>query len=406
MYLPIRFLALLGILGCASCSMQAEEKEVDVTSLRGFAHDTNQFCFRLYQELRKEQGNLFFSPYSISTALAMTATGAEGSTQEQMTQILNIGKDVPRFTELHHNLLRSLTDTKDSYQLRIANALWAEQTYPFRDQFTQRLKQSFRAEARTMDFVHAAEESRKTINQWVETQTNNRIKDLLPPGTIKDRTRLVLTNAVYFQGTWAYPFEKSGTKPMDFTLSDGTKVKADMMSHHRTFFYAENEEVQLLELPYQGNRLTMTILLPKELDGLAKVEQMAGSSLEKLLPSRQRTLLQARIPKFKNTYTASLNQLLQAIGMQEAFIEGQANFSGMDGTRNLYISDVVHKAFVDVHEEGTEAAAAMGVAMDGASAPIDPPKPITFYADHPFLYFIRDNTTGCILFMGRLNDPR
>ncbi len=403
-------LLLLGFICClplqAKNIIATEDKPVDQFALRQFTSKTNQLGFDLYQRFRSGTGNIFFSPYSISSALAMTATGAQGETLEQMTRVLGIDNDIARFTGLHQGLMGSLLDKPQGYEIRIANALWGQQGYPFKEDFLQRVQRSFRAEGRTLDFENMPEESRQTINKWVEAQTRDRIKDLLPPGSIKPITRMVLTNAIYFNGAWAHPFDKGATKPLEFTLANADKIKTSMMYQNRSFQYAETEDLQLIEKPYRG-RLSMVVVLPKQVSGLASVEEkLSAAGVNALLTKSTKTMVQVTLPKFKMTYTANLNDDLKALGIVDAFIDKKANFSGMDGTRRLYISDVVHKAYCDVHEEGTEAAAATGVVMELTSAPYSPPKPIIFKADHPFLFLIRDTQTGSILFMGRVMDPR
>lgn len=259
-----------------------------------------------------------------------------------------------------------------------------------------------------MDFVGDTENSRSTINRWVEAQTNNRIKDLLPPGTVTPLTRLVLTNAIYFKGTWQTPFNKSSTKPVEFNLSATDKIKSDMMYRSAHMLYAETDQLQAVELPYQGDRLTMIVLLPLKKEGLADVEaSLSAESLTALIAKRKSAKVNLTLPKIKTTYTASLSKTLSALGMVDAFNEGKADFSGIDGTRELSISAVIHKAFCEINEEGTEAAAATGVVMvTKSAAPVKEPPPIEFKADHPYLYLIRDTQTGSILFLGRVADPR
>jgi serpin B len=218
----------------------------------------------------------------------------------------------------------------------------------------------------------------------------------------------VLTNAIFFKGTWLTPFDKKFTKPLDFSLTASEKVKADMMHRSGVMSYTENDDLQALELPYKGNRLSMVVLLPKKRDGLGAVE--AGLTSEKLntwIAGLKSNKVNLTFPRIKTTYSASLSKTLPLMGMVDAFNETKADFSGIDGTRDLSISDVVHKAFCEINEEGTEAAAATGVVMTMRSAaPRKEPPPIEFKADHPYLYLIRDTQTGALLFLGRVTDPR
>lgn len=399
---------LLGGVICAMNPNPPHEDKPDQVTLKTFAQEANQFGFDLFQQLRRQEGNLFFSPYSISSALAMTAAGARGETAQQMTKVLHIPDDVKRFTSKEQGLMASLLDKPKGYDIRIANALWGQNKHPFNADFISLVQRSFRAEGRTMEFARDPDQSRITINAWVETQTNNRIKDLLPSGSITPLTRLVLTNAIYFKGDWLTPFEKRLTKPLDFSLVADQRIKTDMMHRTGTMSYMENNELQALEMPYQGNRLSMIVLLPKKKDGLGDVE--AGLSAEKLascLTGLKHTKVNLTIPKIKTTYSASLSKTLPLMGMINAFDPDKADFSGIDGTRELSISEVVHKAFCEINEEGTEAAAATGVIMvTRSAAPSKEPPPVEFKADHPYLYLIRDTQTGSLLFLGRVADPR
>lgn len=384
-----------------------EEVKQDPAALKDFARDTNQFGFDLFQQLRRQEGNLFLSPYSISSALAMTATGARGETADQMTKVLHLPGDPARYSGLHQGLMGSLLNQPKGYDIRIANALWAQNKHPFSADFISLVQRSFRAEGRTMDFAGDTENCRQTINRWVEQQTNDRIKDLLPPGSVRPLTRLVLTNAIYFKGTWQTPFDKKRTKPLDFTLSGDQTVKADMMYRSASMRYMENDTLQAVELPYQGDRLSMVVLLPRKKDGLNDVEAML--SAEKLgawIAGMKPVKVNLTLPKIKTTYSVALSKTLPLMGMVNAFDDTKADFSGMDGTRELSISAVVHKAFCEINEEGTEAAAATGVVMVTRAAPAKEPPPVEFKADHPYLYMIRDTQTGSLLFLGRVADPR
>jgi len=384
------------------------EDKPDPHALKAFAQDTNQFGFDLFQQLRQQQGNLFFSPYSIQSALAMTATGARGDTAQQMTKVLHIPDDVARFAGMEQGLMSSLLNQPKGYDIRIANALWGQNKHPFIPEFISLVQRSFRAEGRTMDFTKEPDQSRLTINAWVETQTNDRIKDLLPSGSITPLTKLVLTNAIYFKGTWLTPFNKNFTKPLDFSLTADQNIKTDMMYRSGQMAYVENNDLQVVELPYEGGRLSMIVVLPKKKDGLGDVEAMlTAEKLNSWITGMKPVKVNLTYPKIKTTYSATLNDPLSLMGMVNAFKQDKADFSGMDGTRELSISAVIHKAFCEINEEGTEAAAATGVVMRAKSAaPINQPPPVEFKADHPYLYLIRDTQTGSLLFLGRVADPR
>ncbi len=379
----------------------------------------NSFALELYAKLQGEQGNLFFSPYSISTALAMTYAGARGLTASQMAQVLHFpvspdeeaesspkATDRGQFGSAFGRIIKDLNarGRKGGYTLTVANALWGQKGYGFLDEFVKFVRTNYDGRLNEVDFVAATEKARKTINAWVEKKTKDKIKDLIPPGVLDQMTRLVLTNAIYFKGNWASQFKEDQTKDAPFTLADGQKTQAPMMKQTGQFGYMEADAFQGLELPYVDNELSMIILLPKAHDGLGEFENTLTAEnlsqwLSRLLPRE----VIVSVPKFKATKQFSLASVLAAMGMKDAFSE-KADFSGMDGKKDLFISAVIHKAYVDVNEEGTEAAAATGVAMRLTS--IGPSETPVFRADHPFLFLIRDNHSGSILFLGRLMNPK
>ncbi len=366
----------------------------------------NQFATDLYARLREEPGNLFLSPYSISTALAMTYAGARGRTAEQMAETLHFTAP----NEDLHRAMGALIDVLNKageegpYELAVANALWAQSGYEFRDEYTDLVTESYRAGLKNVDFQQAAEQAAQAINAWVAEQTNNRIQDLIQEGAIDPLTRLVLTNAIYFKGDWAHQFDEDATEDKPFTLADGEKVDVPMMYQKEDFRYAENDDCQIIELPYEGDDLSMLVLLPREVGDLPALEaKLSPESLENWTRGMRSREVQLYLPRFTMTSEFSLSGTLAAMGMSDAFAPRQADFSGMDGTRELFIQSVVHKAFVDVNEEGTEAAAATGVVVGITS--VGPP-PVTFRADHPFLFLIRDNETDSILFIGRVANPK
>ncbi|MBL8822786.1 MAG: serpin family protein [Planctomycetia bacterium] len=408
----IMFLLLIGAITLSALSLlktTAEPPPIQSTlhELRKFAEQNNDFGIELYHRLRTQPGNVFFSPYSISTALAMVSTGARNQTEAQMLKCLHLGTDQKLNTTLHRDLMTSMLHQPKGYEIRIANALWGQNAHPFKADFVTGLQHSFRAEGRTLDFAGEAEQSRTIINQWVEAQTNQRIKNLLPSGSITGLTRLVLTNAIYFKGTWQTPFSKSATRPGDFFITSDDKVKAEMMARTASMRYAENDLFQALELPYAGDRLSMVILLPRKRNNLGEAEsQLSSGMVSQLVQKMTSPKVILSLPRIKTTYEKPLKTTLVSMGMTDAFEAGIADFSGIDSTRELYISEVYHKAFCEINEEGTEAAAATAVAMVEYSTPSKQPPPVEFKADHPYLYLIRDRQTGSILFMGRVVDPR
>ena len=384
----------------------------------------NEFALELYGQLRSGRGNLFFSPYSISTALAMVFVGAREQTEKQMADVLHfpIGgradkaprqlKENTLSREQFHlafaDIISSLNERgkTGAYELTVANALWGQKGWDIVTSYI-RVVMLYGGEVKCVDFIRETEKTRKIINAWVEQQTNDKIKDLIQPGVLNELTRLVVTNAIYFKGNWASRFEKENTKKAPFWPRGIQKGKlppmVDMMNQTDDFDYAENENIQVIELPYVDNELSMIILLPKEYTGLDKLEQrLTFDKLNQWLGKLHNRKVIASIPKFKLTSRFGLGDVLKTMGMTDAF-GPKADFSGMGGEKNISISAVLHKAYVDVNEKGTEAAAATGVVVGITSLP---PKPIVFKADHPFLFLIRDNVSGSILFIGRLVNPK
>jgi serpin B len=292
---------------------------------------------------------------------------------------------------------------KGGYELNVVNALWGQQGYGFLSGFLELIKNSYGGELNEVDFVKACEAARQTINSWVEKQTKGKIKDLIQEKVLNSMTRLVLTNAIYFKGNWARQFEKDKTKEAPFTLIDGKEVNVPMMNQTAEFNYMEAENFQGLELPYVDDELSMIILLPRKADGLSSLEKkLSMESFSGWLSELGKRKVIVSVPKFKMTSQFGLADVLRSMGMSDAFSE-KADFSGINGRKDLLISAVVHKAYVDVYEEGTEAAAATGVVV-GLTA-VGPGQTPVFRADHPFLFLIRDNKTGGILFIGRVMNP-
>lgn len=360
----------------------------------------NAFAIDLYNKLRHQEGNLFFSPYSISTALGMTYAGARGETASEMAEVLHFQLEPEHLHPAFAALMADLNIGEDcGYQLKIANRLWGQQGYHFLDAFLQTTKDYYSAALALVDFIR--EEARCTINTWVEQQTQEKIQNLIPEGILTDLTRLVLTNAIYFKGNWKSQFEQISTKEEPFTIAPDEQVNVPMMHQEGAFRYASLKDLEVLELPYVGDRLSMVILLPRKLDGLAQLEQqLTSANLQKWLSSLYlMNQLLVWLPKFKLTSDFKLNQALSEMGMPLAFDKEKADFTGMTNKPLLYISALIHKAFVEVNEEGTEAAAATAVEMMLRSLP-----PM-FKADRPFIFLIRDTQSDSILFLGRVVNP-
>jgi serpin B len=374
----------------------------------------NRFASELYTQLDKNPvnsgKNVFFSPFSISTVLALAYEGARGTTADQIQAVFHYPTDNNTRRSEYATLIASLNDGNSGYTLRAANALWAEKTYRFLPEFAGIAQNYYDAKTINLDFVRQPEISRNTINKWVEDKTNDKIKDLLPAGSITPDTKLVITNAVYFKGTWVKQFAKDETKDDKFFISPGNSADVRMMQRtdeDATFNYAETGGIQVLEMPYthsSGKELSMIIILPGLNTSLAATEStLSGSGLSDLKSSLRPQRVRVYFPKFRMETDYSLSGDLTEMGMPDAF-SNDADFSGMDGTRNLVISDIVHKAYIDVNEEGTEAAAATGGVFTSKSIFPEQPVPV-FRADHPFIFFIQDRDTGAVLFIGRLMNP-
>ncbi|NIM10586.1 MAG: serpin family protein [Candidatus Aminicenantes bacterium] len=362
------------------------------------------FAVELYRKLERMEGNIFFSPYSISTALAMTYGGARGNTAKQMADVLHF---IPDNNVLHPGfagLEAQMNDVRQRgyVELNVANSLWPQENYPFLPEYLDLIKEYYKVSITPVDYKGAAEKARNTINKWVEEKTKKKITNLIQPGILTELTRLVLVNAIYFKGNWASRFDVNRTEETDFYLLNGKIVRTPMMNQVQIFKYGEYGKLQILELPYDGNDLSMIVFLPNKPNGLAKLDNyLTVERLETWLSVLRKRKVKVFLPKFKMTSYFRLDKTLAGMGMPDAF-NAAADFSGMDGTRELFIQAVLHKAFVGVDEEGTEAAAATAGLL-GKKGP--PPRPTVFRADHPFFFLIRENKTGSILFMGKLLNP-
>jgi serpin B len=391
---------LVSLMGCTPTEKASSADQAAV--IKG----NNEFALNLYARLAEQDGNLFFSPLGISTALAMTSAGARGETLEQMTATLHF----PDQDHLHPANAALLAQVhaeaaKQVYELRTANALWIQKGFPFRKDFLSLNHANYRAGLKEVDYRRATEQARRTINDWVEKETNDKIKELLKPGVLDATTCLVLTNAIYFKGSWATQFDPKLTFPQPFHLGTGKDVKAPLMHQEGNFGYLDGGDFQAVELPYTGKDLTMVVLLPKKVDGLAAFEKtLTQARLTKWLGKLRSEKIGVFLPKFKMTAEFSLKEVLSEMGMPLAFDQNKADLSGMADIRGpLYLSAVVHKAFVDVNEEGTEAAAATAAVV--VARAVGGPRPPIFRADHPFVFLIRDARSGSILFLGRVTNP-
>jgi serpin B len=399
-------LAVLGLVtgGHPALATRNQVSHLPDDAIQAAAETSNLFAADLQKLLGAEAGNLFFSPASISAALAMTAAGAEGETRREMLSVLHAGEDSNAWLRSMGGLSKLLNATGEGYTLQMANRLWGQNGFQFQADYLTRIEDEFAAPLGQLDFAGAPEPSRQTINDWIADQTRERIKDLLPTGTITSLTRLVLTNAIYFKADWREAFNKKLTRMQPFTCADGKQVSLPLMNQENDFPYGEDDAVQVLEMPYKSGGLSMVVLLPKNQKGLTAIEeQMTGEKLAGWMGQLNSQKVKVFIPKFKLETQFSLADALKELGMPRAFGSG-AEFGGMSTAEPLNISDVIHKAFVEVDEQGTEAAAATGVIMATRAAPIQR-EPKVFRADHPFLFLIRHRDSGAVLFSGRFSQP-
>ncbi len=429
-------LAILLAFGvCVGCALKKDENTNAVAVQEKIADDNvvaanTAFAFDLYHQLQPdEKGNLFFSPYNISNVLAMTYAGARENTAAQMSQVLHFAPDQTRFHPAFGELQASVNATgtpKDS-TLNVANGLWVHKRYSFHQSFLDLLQRYYQAEPKSVDFK-ASEEVRQQINAWVKGKTNDKISNLIKPGKLTPFSRLVLVNAIYFKSDWDEPFDSDDTKDTPFWVTPHESVEVPMMFQKNYFNYLENDHLQILELPYKRNELSMIVLLPRERDGLlysvlkqfAQYQHEGLKNLEKTLTQKlladwlsklQKQKIKVYLPKFKMTSEFELSNTLKEMGMSEAFNKEAADFSGMADLpedEKLVISKAIQKTFVEVNESGTEATAATFVeymAVGAAAGNYQPPPVPIFRADHPFLFLIRHNSTGSILFLGRVVNP-
>lgn len=373
----------------------------------------NQFAFDLYQAIRLQPGNLLYSPYSISTALAMAYVGAKGATEEQMAKTLHFpfpqkpNKPAVNIADLNlHN--SSSNKNTNSFKLEVANSLWGQKDYQFRQEYLHTITKDFATTLQRVDFTSKADNQLAVsrINQWVSESTNGMIEEIISADAIDSNTRLILANAVYFKAAWEHEFELD---PPDtefkFTLLDNNTVSFARMSILEEFPYTEGEGYQAIELPYKGERMSMVIVLPQKGQFEEIDKKFNAQFIGQVLGGFLRPLRVALyMPKFKYAYELGLTKILAKMGMPNAFSEGQADFSGMDGTKELFINDIFHKAIIEVDETGTEAAAVTEITMSiGCGSPVNPA--VSMRVNRPFLYFIRDRDTNTVLFVGRVLNP-
>lgn len=370
-----------------------------VTSL---AASQNKFTCDLYMKLaEKTSGNLFYSPFSIMTALGMTYAGAGGNTEQEMRSVMHLSDDKEVLQDAFQDVVSDMKTDAVDYELRTSNMAYVSNKLSLLSQYDKILKEKYQSTAKTVDFG-ASEEVRQEINAAVEKETNSRIKDLIPAGVLDSLTRMVLVNAVYFKGLWAKQFHEEGTHEGVFWTSKTENVKVSMMHQKSKFriFFDKDLEASILAMDYQGSRLSMVFVLPDSRDGLAEVEKkLVQRDLKELHKKLREVEVEVSLPKFKLEESLDLVETLSKMGMKDLFDESSADLSGISGNKDLFVSNVIHKAFLEVNEKGSEAAAATGVVAQVRMLirPIPP-----FIADHPFAFFILDQRSGLVLFIGRL----
>jgi serpin B len=408
-------LPLTGCTGTASAGLIESDKErikspdVSPADVATLVDGNTAFSFDLFQELKSEDGNMFYSPYSISLALAMTYAGAWGETEQQMADTLHydLSQDNlhPAFNYLDMELAKRGEGARgkddEGFRLNIVNAIWGQKDFTFLPEFLDTLAENYGAGLRLLDFINETEKSRITINDWVSDETEGRIQDLIPQGQLDSATRLVLTNAIYFNAAWQYRFEKSMTSDSAFHLLNGQDINVPMMRQTESFGYTTGDGYQAVELQYDGGELSMVILLPDPGEYDSFEDQLNVENTNEIINRLQYTQVALAMPKFEFESEFKMKDTLSRMGMPVAF-SPSADFSGMTGGKDLYIDQVIHKAFVSVDEAGTEAAAATAVDMKLTSMPAEP---VNVTIDHPFIFLIRDIETGTILFVGRVMNP-
>lgn len=396
--------------GCVirSDKQRIQSPDVPAADQTALVKGNSGFALDLYQQIRDKPGNLFYSPFSISMALAMTWAGAKNETESAMAGTLRFtlpqDKLHPAFNWLDLELGSRGKNAKASdgkgFRLNVVNALWGQIGYNFEAPFLDTLGVNYDAGMRIVDFQKDPQGSADLINGWVKTETEGKIDKLVPVEAISDATVLILTNAIYFNAAWKEPFKVENTQDGPFTKADGAKVTVPMMSGFQEAPYGEGDDYQALVMPYDGDELSMVLVLPK--GDIADFEAaLDGDKLDAILGGVSEHGVDVKMPKFKFDYELGLKQTLKDMGMEIAFTPGEADFTGINSKGQPYIEDVLHKAFIGVNEAGTEAAAATAVIIGDESAP----QPAAISLDRPFLFMIRDNATGSLLFVGRVADP-
>ena len=394
----IALMILAGLL-ISGCNSQEKLRPAPAGHAKNAATSVNGLAFDLYRQLATSPGNLFFSPASISTALAMTWAGTDASTAVETAEVLHLGSDRRQVLADYSQFLGSLAGSDTTVTLQAANRLWGLDGFSFRKEYLQEIQEFFVGGFEACDFKAAPEKQRRKINRWIADQTAGRIHDLMPAGSINPDTRLVLTNAVYFQGHWSKPFPEKRTRDEVFYPAEGKKIFLPTMKLKNRFLYFADQKLAMVALPYSGDQLEFVVVLPSQRQGLAEIGPFLNTAalttnLEAMSPRE----VDVWLPRLTLSQGLALDESLKKLGLKELFDEGKADFSRMTDQSGLFVSSVVHKSFLKVDEQGTEAAAATGITIGVTSMP---QPPTMFVADHPFLFLIRQKSSGAILFMGR-----
>lgn len=403
--------------GYAKSNLEREtDPQVTPENIEALSQGNSAFALSFYDLIRQDGDNIIFSPISLSLALSMTMAGADTSTEQAMLEALKLTLPEEEVYPAFNALLLAIEESEQqsmgmqedsdegNFQLNIANSIWGQAGYDFKENFLDTIARHFGAGMYTVDYQQDPEAARNAINDWVEGETEDKIQDLIPPGAIDTLTRLVLANAIYFNGAWLYPFSETETEEAPFITLDGSETTVDMMNlSGERLSYARGENVQAVSLPYLSSDFAMTILVPDSGSFSAIEDELSPDSLSDVLESMQMVPVNLQMPKFDFESTVNAKDPLAALGMAEAFDADLADFSGITEAEELFITDVLHKATITVDEEGTEAAAATAVIVGIESAM--PDEPISLVIDRPFLFMIRHQPTGTILFMGRVTQP-
>lgn len=386
---------------------------ISLEQIQILAQDNSNFALSFYNEIRQEEGNIIFSPISLSLALSMALAGAETSTEQALLTALQFSLPEDEIYPAFNALMIAIEESQekpmeesggDEFQLNIANSIWGQAGYDFEQEFLDILARNYGAGMYLVDYMRDPENARQLINDWVEEETQEKIMDLIPPGAINTLTRLVLANAIYFNASWQHPFDKEGTENAPFITLGGAEIEVDMMRlFGERLSYFRGENFQAVDLPYLSSDFSMTVIVPDQGSFNTFENELSSELITNIQNSLISQSVNLQMPKFDYESTINANDPLAVLGMSNAFDPDLADFSGITEVEKLFISDVLHKATITVDEEGTEAAAATAIIMRATS--IDPDEPIELMIDRPFLYFIQHNPTGSILFMGRVTQP-